>query len=163
MGGSWTLFSSGRFILPSMKPFILVCGGVLVLAGLAIADDYSNYYDAGEDDAEWEYDEDLDVDMEGRKASAKGKCVTKPNLNQQCLQNTPKTRTVLVGGILQRTTAPAARKVQTPCSVAGQCRNTATRSLTRDVLESVTMPTLSLVKDSLVKMIQQALSVLGVQ
>merc|ERR1711862_865098 len=128
MGGSWTLFSSGRFILPSMKPFILVCGGVLVLAGLAIADDYSNYYDAGEDDAEWEYDEDLDVDMEGRKASAKGKCVTKPNLNQQCLQNTPKTRTVLVGGILQRTTAPAARKVQTPCSAAGQCRNTATRS-----------------------------------
>merc|ERR1712113_85620 len=78
MGGSWTLFSSGRFILPSMKPFILVCGGVLVLAGLAIAEDYSDYYDAGEDDAEWEYDEDLDVDMEGRKASAKGKCVTKP-------------------------------------------------------------------------------------
>ena len=61
-----------------MKPFILVCGGVLVLAGLAIAEDYSDYYDAGEDDAEWEYDEDLDVDIEGRKASAKGKCVTKP-------------------------------------------------------------------------------------
>merc|ERR1712029_202985 len=78
MGGSCTLFSIGRFILPSMKPFILVCGGVLVLAGLAIAEDYSDYYDAGEDDAEWEYDEDLDVDMEGRKASAKGKCVTKP-------------------------------------------------------------------------------------
>ena len=64
-------------------------------------------------------------------------------------------QTVLVGGILPRTTAPAARKVQTPCSAAGQCRNTATRSLTRDVLESVIMPTLSLVKDSLVKMIQQ--------
>ena len=48
------------------------------MAGLAIAEDYSDYYDAGEDDAEWEYDEDLDVDMEGRKASAKGKCVTKP-------------------------------------------------------------------------------------
>merc|ERR1712121_113195 len=87
MGGSWTFFSSGRFILSSMKPVTLVCGGVLILAGLALAEDD---VDINEDDEDlstyFEIDaamyEGLDVDlsvlMDDRKGSAKGKCVTKP-------------------------------------------------------------------------------------
>merc|ERR1712121_523813 len=87
MGGSWTFFSSGRFILSSMKPVTLVCGGDLILAGLALAEDD---VDINEDDEDlstyFEIDaamyEGLDVDlsvlMDDRKGSARGKCVTKP-------------------------------------------------------------------------------------
>ena len=79
-----------------MKPVILVSGGVLILAGLALAQDYDDYFEAAADEDYDEADEDLsgyfeinaamyeglDVDlsvlMDDRKGSAKGKCVTKP-------------------------------------------------------------------------------------